>query len=249
MPHLMFFQKKKMFPQQQARLGNAASTIIKPINWDEILKKPDEKFTPKRVRMYLIDVIARMSIHFAVIMNGPQIGKLRCRRSKKYNENQFIDIHVSIWSARQLFPRMVEIQWQENGKNKSFRKNVIDLFLMAADRKEIYQTTETATQPLLPVLKWLEQQLSLPEEVCPIKFDGLNDRQVIYSSFLEDKSHPDDWTPRSISQAFYKSLPGCRPGRGKRIRKRGVAVMYMPSRQECQKILDQWKQRNFHLRF
>jgi hypothetical protein len=120
---------------------------------------------------------------------------------------------------------------------------------MAADRKEIYQTTTTATQPLVPVLKWLEQQLSLPEEVCPIKFDGLNDRQVIYSSFLEDKTHPDDWSPRSISQALYKTLPGCRPTTGRRIRKRGIAVMYICSREECQQVLDRWKQRHLHLRF
>ena len=238
-----------MFPQQQARLGNAADTVCQPINWVAILKKPDEKFTPKTVRIYLINVVSRLSQYFSIWMDGSNIGKLQCRRAGKYNKDQCIDINISIGCARSLFPRMVNCQWTEKNKQKSFRKNVIDLFLMAADRKEIYQTTTTATQPLVPVLKWLEQQLSLPEEVCPIKFDGLNDRKVIYSSFLEDKTHPDDWSPRSISQALYKTLPGCRPTTGRRIRKRGLAVMFICSREECQKIIDRCKQKHLHLRF
>ena len=148
---------------------------------------------------------------------------------------------------------LVNCKWidhlDQNGKQKSFRKSVIDIFLMATDRKEIYQAAACSEQPLIPVLKWLEQQLSLPEEVCPIKFDGLNERQVIYNSFLEDKTHPDDWSPRSISQAIYKSLPGCRPATGRRIRKRGVAVMFMPSREECHQVINRWKQKHLHLRF
>jgi hypothetical protein len=237
-----------MFPQQQARLGNAAKTVCQPIDWGAILSKPAQ-LTPKTVRIYLVDVVARMSQHFALWMDGPNIGKLQCRRAGKYNQDQYININVSVWCARQLFPKMVSCKWIENGKQKSFRKNVIDLFLMASDRKQIYQTAATATQPLEPVLKWLDEQLSLPEEVCSIKWNGLNDRQLLYSSFLEDKPNPNDWTPKSISQAFYTTLPGCRPATGKRIRKRGVAVMYMPSRQECQQVLDRWKQKHLHLRF
>lgn len=238
-----------MLPQQQARLGNAADTVCQPIDWEAILKKPDKEFTPKSVRMYLGEVVARMSVHFALWMDGPNISKLRCRRTGKYDQHMYIDINLGFWSARALFPKMVNCRWVENGKQKSFRKNVIDLFLLASDRKQIYQAAVCATQPLEPVLKWLDEQLSLPEEVCPITWNGLNERQLLYSSFLEDKPNPDDWTPKSISQAFYTTLPGCRPATGKRIRRKGVAVMFMPSREECQQVLDRWKQQHRHLRF
>jgi hypothetical protein len=236
-----------MLPKQQARLGNAADTVCQPILWDEILEKPLQKFTPTTVRIYLVDVVARMSKYFGLWMDGPNVGKLRCSRAGKYEGT--IDINLSLYCARQLFPKTVSCNWVENGKNKSFRKSVIDLFLMASDRKQIYQASTCATQPLVPVLKWLESQLSIPPEVCPIIFDGLNDRKILYSSFLEGKAHPEDWSPRSISQAFYSSLPGCRPTTGTRIRKRGVAVMYVPSREQCNRVLNVWKQNHLHLRF
>jgi hypothetical protein len=101
-------------------------------------------------------------------------------------------------------------------------------------------------------LDWLKLQLALPEEVCEIKFGGLNARKVLYESFLETINYPEDWTCKKISQEFYRTLPACRPATGVRVRQKGVACMYMPSRESCKTILENWAQiyeNNDELRF
>lgn len=221
--------------QQKACLG-IGRDVCQPIDWEAILERPEKPFTPKTVRQYLQNVVERMNKHFAIYMHGKNLCKIRVTRSAT-NSNLPVEVNVSSWQARQLFPKKIFCQWFEHGKQKSLFKNVIDLFLLATNRKEIYAFgNEPIEQSSLVV--WLKKQLSLPEECCQIKFGGLNSRKMLYDSFLEDKRHPEDWSPKAISLEFYKLLPACRPATGQRVRRKGIAMMYVPCREYCQKVLE-----------
>jgi hypothetical protein len=230
--------------QQQKTLGNAASTVCHPIDWPEILKKPAQKFTPKSVRMYLFDVVARMNKHMALLMDGPSVGRIRVTRRSRHGTTP-VEVNLSTWRCRRLFPHMIQCKWVENGIQKTLFRNVINLFLQSRNRKEIYQEIPQQTSPLChsPVIEWLKLQLALPEEVCNIKFGGLNARKVLYESFLETIKYPEDWTCKKISQEFYRTLPACRPATGVRVRRNGVACMYMPPRESCNTLLEHWAQK------
>ena len=211
-----------------------ASTL--PIDWDAILKKP-EKMTPTTTRRYLSDVVERMNCFFGLWMDGPDICRLRVTRTCRTGKS--IATSMSCCRARQLFPRKVDCRWRERGKNHTFFKNVVDLFLMAGNRKEVYQRTIQPSLQQSSVLKWLKMQLELPG--CQFKWGGLNARHDLYASFLEGKTNREDYNPKRISQLFYQALPECRPSAGKRIRQRGVAMIYLPVREHCQQVLDQFE--------
>ena len=237
--------------QQQAEMGNANSTVCKPIPFDDILYHPSKRFTSKSVRKYLWQVIEKMNQYFAILMDGPSMCKLRVTRQG--TKTAEVAVNMSVWRAKQLFPRMVHCKWIENDKPKVLFRNVIDLFLQSRNRREMYHEPQAfAGAPLQEsyVIEWLKTQLSLPEECCPIKWGGLNTRQLLYDSFLENMPHPEQWSARRISQEFYKTLPSSRPT--KRVRRSGVAVMYLPTRDRCSLIVDRWDQKygkNVHLNF
>ena len=236
--------------QQQATLGNAARTICRPIDWTVILQKPAE-FTPASVRTYLFDVVERLNKHLAIWMDGPSMCKLRVTRDG--TNGAPVEVSLSTWRASQLFPHMVQCNWVENGKKKTLFRNAIDLFLHSRNRKEIYQMVQPIVTPLResPAIEWLKTQLSLPTECCSIKWGGLNPRKIMYETFVEEVVCPEDWMPKRISQELYSVIPGCRPVTGSRIRRNGIAMMYVPSRERCDAILDAWVQKNHHanLRF
>ena len=228
---------------QKATLGNASQTVCQPINWPQILKQPDS-FTPQTVRTYLIDVIEKLSQHFAVHMDGSLMGKIRVTRRSTNGANP-VHVDISTWRAQQLFPQMVQCAWEERGQKKTLFKNVVDLFLKSRNRRELYQC-QPQNQPVRtsPVIKWLRTQLSLPTECCPINWGGLNARNLLYESFLESVDSRAGWNPKSISQEFYRALPNCRPETGLRIRRCGVAMMHMPTRDFCCDVLNNWIQKN-----
>ena len=228
---------------QKATLGNASQTVCRKINWPHILQQPKASFTPKTVRKYLVDVIERLNTHFAVWMDGPKMGRIRVSRSPTMGTN-LVQVDISTYRAREMWPQMVQCKWWENGKKKVLFRNVVDLFLRSRNRRELFQC-QPLNQPLCtsPVIQWLRTQLSLPIECCAIKWGGLNARSMLYDSFLETVSHPEDFSPKSISQEFYRALPSCRPETGVRIRRKGIAVMRMPSRDRCCDLLNDWIQK------
>jgi hypothetical protein len=231
--------------QQQKTLGNAASTVCHPIDWAEILKQTEKIFTPKTVRAYLVSVVDKMNKHFAIWMDGPKMGKIRITRRPRHGTTPVV-VSVSVWRARQLFPHMLQVRWLlESGIQKTLFRNVINLWSCSRNRKEIYQEIPRQTSPLChsPVIEWLKLQLALPEELCEIKWGGLNVRRTLYESFLETIKYPEDWTPKKISQEFYRTLPACRPATGVRVRRNGVACMHMPSRESCNTLLEHWAQK------
>ena len=197
-----------------------------PIAWDEILKQPT-KLTPKSVRAYLTCIVEKLNHYLAFIMNGPNICKIRLTR------DQLEDV-ITIAQAKQLFPQMVNIRWIEKKKEKIFFKNVIDVFLMSSNRKEIYHEHSLVQVDLL-VKKWLKHQLS--SENCPLIWDGLNPRNLVYKTYLDHIPNANDYTPKKISQEIYRLMPICRPT--KRIRSRGVSMIYIPSRDYCQQVISQ----------
>jgi hypothetical protein len=230
--------------QQQKTLGNAASTVCHPIDWAEILKQTEKIFTPKTVRAHLINVVDKMNKHMALWMDGLNMGKIRVTRRPRHGTTP-VEVNLSAWRCRQLFPHMIQCKWVENGIQKTLFRNVINIFLQSRNRKEIYRDIPRQISPLChsPVIEWLKLQLALPEEVCDIKFGGLNARKVLYESFLETIKYPEDWTPKKISQEFYRTLPACRPATGVRVRRNGVACMHMPSRESCNTLLEHWAQK------
>ena len=229
--------------QQQASMSNANTTVCEPIPFDTMLQQP-VRFTPKTVRRYLWQVVERLNHYFSIWMDGPNMCKIRVIRNGRTTAQ--VVVNLSVWRAKQLFPRMVCCKWvDQDGKKKTLFRNVIDLFLQARNRKEIYHESQPFTSSPLQhshVVEWLQTQLALPEECCSIKWGGLNTRQMLYDSFLENMLHPEDWSPKRISQAYYKLLPSCRPDSGKRVRRMGVASMYIPTRERCSKVLERWAQ-------
>lgn len=226
---------------QKATLGNASQTVCQPINWQDILEQPEASFTPQTVRKYLVDVIERLNQHWGVWMDGQLMGKMRVTRNATTGVAP-VEVNISTWRARQLWPQMIQCTWTENGSKKTLFRNVVDMFLKSRNRKELYQRQPLNRPQRSPVIQWLRTQLSLPMECCEIQWGGLNSRKMLYDSFLETVAHPEDWTPKSISQEFYRALPSCRPVTGVRVRRKGIAMMYMPGRTLCCDILNHWIQ-------
>ena len=150
--------------QQQKTLGNAASTICHPIDWAEILKQP-EKLTPKTVRAHLINVVDKMNKHMALWMDGLNMGKIRVTRRPRHGTTP-VEVNLSTWRCRQLFPHMIQCKWVENGIQKTLFRNVINIFLQSRNRKEIYRDIPRQISPLChsPVIEWLKLQLALQKK-------------------------------------------------------------------------------------
>ena len=232
--------------QQKATMGNATATVCEPIAWTDILKHPEARFNPKNVRRYLKNIVEKMNHHLGIWMDGPNICKLRIRRKIRNITTgaQYVDVSVSLSRAKALFPWKVECRWIEKNQQKNIFRNVVDIFLLARNRNEIYHQPESFGVPLRysPTIEWLKTQLALSSECCTLNWGGLNSREMLYSSFLEDVKFPENWHPKKISQEIYSVLPSCRPASRKRVRTKGVNAMFLPPREDCKFVLDRWVQ-------
>ena len=130
--------------------------------------------------------------------------------------------------------RKVSVQWLEQKKKKSFHMNVIDFWLKASNRKEIYARPSQALPPVSreqtnPVAVWLSQELQWNVNNV-VKFDShFNIREDLYKSFLSTVSDPEMWSSKLICEQIYKILPECKPPPGKRPRYKQQAIMYIPT--------------------
>jgi hypothetical protein len=59
----------------------------------------------------------------------------------------------------------------------------------------------------------------------------------------------DDWTPKKISQEFYKMMPLTKPEKGMRCRKRGISCLFIPSVDYCAKLLQNWQSDDLNIVF
>jgi len=204
-----------------------------PIDWESILKHDCDSFTPKSVRAYLSGVVEKMNRHFSVIMFGYDFGKIQVTH---FNRTASVPDHVtiSVSKARQLFSKCVYCRWVENGKRKKIFKKAIEFWLASSTRKELYfqpvKSTQIKSEPMkrfIELLLTTESSLQLP---------GLNMRTSVYALF-ENAVTPANWNPKSISQEIYRVIPMSRPTTGKRVRKNGIACIFLPSKEDLCSIL------------
>jgi hypothetical protein len=214
------------------------------IDWDKILAH-----TSNIVRQQAADVVNRMNAHFSLFMNGPQIGRIRIERKMRFENRSIFDI-ITIEKAKQLFNRKIRIRWKENGEQKKLSENVITFWLKSPQlRKETYHTPVRTPYRRSPLVKWLETILHDPLGFSIVRFNSFNPRKLVYESFLPHVNSSDDWTPKKISQEFYKMMPLTKPEKGMRCRKRGVSCIFIPSVDYCAKLLQNWQSDEINLVF
>lgn len=208
------------------------------IDWDAILaRETTARFTPKSVRRYLVLVVERMNRYFKMIIAGAKIG---CVEFTRMNDDSTI---LSTWACRQLFPRRINIVWNEYGKEKTFHKTAFALWLQASNRNDIQHPPATIGEKPPPqlALRWLQHILSLKFH-SPILFNALNARHTVYKSWL-DFVGPDrqaEWSStKRISQQLYLLFPSSRPPKNTRLKLKGIPVIEIPSKQTCYNIVAQ----------
>jgi len=217
---------------------------IIPIDWDKILAH-----TSNIVRQQGSDVVNRMNSHIAVWVHGPNIGKIRIERKMRFENTSIFDT-ISVEKAKQLFTRKIHLRWKEAGEQKLLSDNVINFWLKSPKlRKEIYHTPVQTAYRRSPLVKWLDTHLNDPLALSPIRFNSFNPRKLIYETFLAHVNSSDDWTPKKISQEFYKMMPLTKPEKGMRCRKRGISCIFIPSVDYCAKLLQNWQSDDLHIVF
>ena len=204
------------------------------IDWDSVLDHNQKEFTPKSVRAYLFGVVEKMNRHFSVIMIGQHdFGKIQVTH---YSMTGSLpdNVTISVSKARSLFSKRIQCHWVENGKRKKIFKKAIELWLGSGNRKELYfqpvKSTQIKSEPMkrfIELLLTTESSLQLP---------GLNMRTSVYALF-ENAVTPADCNPKSISQEIYRVIPNSRPTTGKRVRKNGIACIFLPSKEDLCSIL------------
>lgn len=239
----IFSQQITATDQQKAAMGNCEDTVCVPIDWTAIQAQKHPKWTPRSVRSYLNTICRRMNQHFALIMSGPQIGSIEVTRRNRAPDQPPISVVLSIWRCQQLFNKYLELRWTENEKPKHLRIALLSLWMRGGLRKEIQPPALVPLDVLpTPSVTWLKQMLSIAgTDACPIKFNALNQRKLVYESYWEVVGRKHEWSAKRISEALYLLFPQSRPKKGERHRLRGVAVINIPNEERCREVLDNLK--------
>ena len=167
----------------------------------------------------------------------------------RFEERNICDT-ISVEKAKQLFPRKLHLRWIEAGEQQKMISNIISVWLNSSQkRNEIYHIPIQTPIRRSPLVRWLAEHLNDPLALSPIRFGGLNSRKLIYESFLSCVNATSDWNSKSISQEFYKMLPLSKPMKNHRLRRRGVDVIFIPSKSYCEKLLQQWQSNDINLIF
>ena len=208
-----------------------------PIDWESILNHDCDSFTPKSVRTYLFGVVEKMNRHFSVIMFGCDFGKVQVTHYSRTG-SVLDNVTISVSKARQLFCKCVYCRWVENGKRKKILKRAIDFWLASSNRKELYfQPNNTQEVRSEPMKLFIERLVNPSESSLQLQLPGLNTRTSVYQLFEETQTTDSDWNPKSISCEIYRVLPMSRPSPGKRVRKNGIACIWLPSKEILISIL------------
>ena len=209
-----------------------------PIDWESILKHDCESFTPKTVRTYLSDVVEKMNKNLAVIMfPGYDFGKIQVTH---YSRTGSVpdNVAISVSKARQLFSKCVYCRWVENGKRKKIAKKAFEFWLDSNNRKELYfQPNNTQEVRSEPMKLFIERLVNPSESSLQLQLPGLNTRTSVYQLFEETQTTPSDWNPKSISQEIYRVIECSKPSAGKRVRKNGIACIFLPNKEILCSIL------------
>ena len=113
----------------------------------------------------------------------------------------------------------------------------------AAQHADQNTTYQHACEPPNPVLTWLKSLLGYPADTCPVDFGAYNARKRIVEdvhAHMEEASGDSilEWHPKRIWQEYYRLLPGTRPARGYRTRRKGHDVVYVPRHDDIKARLD-----------
>ena len=221
-----------------------------PIDWNAILDHNHREFTPESVRTYLSTTVEKMNHHFSVIMFGHDFGKIQVTH---YSRTASVpdNVTISVSKARSLFSKCVYVRWAENGKRKKILKKAIEFWLDSNNRKELYFQPIKSTQiKSEPVKLFIERLVNSSESSLQLKLPGLNTRSSVYQLFEETQTTlTADWNPKSISSELYRVLPMSRPSPGKRVRKNGIACIWLPSKEILCSILQDLNDNNSRLLF
>ena len=209
---------------------NAEETVVRPIDWVAITHANAPPKTPKDVRDYLNLVVARMNQHLAVVMHGPMTGKIMVTRQSRIAGTE--SIFVSVWRAQSLFPRKIQLNWLENGRQRTLFKTALDVWLRSSARKEVMPAAHVESSSKHPVVQWLKAELSPPDEVSLLLYRGLNPRRALLESFYQTLRMPEQWPPKRFWQALYGIVPQSRPAKHTRVKLRGVDCVFLPSRED-----------------
>ena len=225
---------RKISLSQQATLSNADRTICQPINFELILAKTAPKWTPRSVRAYLNAVCEQLNGHFGYIISGKDIGKIQVTRLNRIPSEPPIKVNLSYWRMQQMFPQKISLRWTENNKPMKLHMSAFDMWSKSRNRREIQPIASMPDQPPEIATEWLKEMLSTANtDVCPIKFGRANVRQNVYESWHEFVGSSDDWSPKRISEQIYRLLPAARPKKRFRERIKGIAVIYIPTQEDC----------------
>lgn len=214
--------------------SSVQDNAVCPIDWNSVLDHNQREFTPNSVRAYLSTVVEKMNRHFSVIMFGCDFGKVQVTHYSRTG-SVLDNVTISVSKARQLFCKCVYVRWVENGKRKKIFKKAIELWLGSGNRKELYFQPVKITQvKSQPVKKFIEVLMT---SKASLKLPGLNTRTSVYELWENAVANPADWNPKSISSELYRVIPHSRPSPGKRIRKNGIACIFLPSKEVLCSIL------------
>ena len=222
--------------EQLKYMPNCESTCVEPIPWEDILSKTAfQPLTPVSIRQWFMSIVQKMNVYFAIHLSGPNMFQVQVSR-KAVNQDRLDILNLSTWRARQIFNRKVSVQWIESNKKKTFHMNVVDFWLKASNRKEIYAQPSQCMPPISrkqtnPVALWLSQELQWNVNNVVLFDSHFNIREDLYKSFLSTVSDPEMWSSKLICEQIYKILPECKPALGKRPRYKQQAIMYIPTRE------------------
>ena len=217
--------------------SSVQDNAVCPIDWNSVLDHNQREFTPNSVRAYLSTVVEKMNRHFSVIMFGCDFGKVQVTHYSRTG-SVLDNVTISVSKARQLFCKCVYCRWVENGKRKKILKRAIDFWLASSNRKELYfQPNNTQEVRSEPMKLFIERLVNPSESSLQLQLPGLNTRTSVYQLFEETQTTPSDWNPKSISQEIYRIIPMSRPTAGKRVRKKGIACIFLPSKEVLCSIL------------
>ena len=226
--------------------------VVFPIDWNAIIAPAQGigVVSALHVRQILNELVANCNKHFSIIMDGPLMNRIAVTRQRHDGRGQKT-AYLSIWQCQSLFGNhKVDLRWKERGQSRHLFMSVFSLWLKSSQRRKEYhtqhvddsQSRDGSFQPPNPVLKWLERIIGYPEEASPVAFGAFNARKRIiedvYATLQASGASIVEWPAKKIWQEYYRLLPGTRPAKGYRTRRRGQDVIYVPRHDDIRARLD-----------
>ena len=130
-------------------------------------------------------------------------------------------------------------------------KNIINFWINSSKyRKEEYPSPVQTELRHSPIVAWLGTHvMNDPYLLSPVRFGQLNERSIIYETFLAEVNETDGWNPKKISNEFYHFFPQSKPRKNTRVRKNGIACIFIPNREYCEEIFVKLQSHDINLIF